>query len=258
MSDMSVALAHRATASDAPHAIPSPAAPLGVWTTIAWGAAGVAGILSVWLAFRAGLGVPLVLQSLPTAHIVTAIVVVAAVWTSGRRLREYLALKPLTWGDAGRGIGYGVLGYIGFIVILGLLTMLQVALGGAAPSGAGFGKMQFGIELMLFLLSYWMLLVVAAPIVEEMLFRGFLYRGLTPRLGAVGTIILTSVVFGLLHAPGFGWVRVVGTTCLGLLLGWLRWRTDNTSVSIVTHTTMNFLAALLGTAMMLGTALTQP
>jgi len=253
MTDLSVALAHRTAASDSPHTseTTAPAAPIGLWATLGWGALGVLGILSVWLAFLAGLRVPVLLQILPTAHIITGLIVVAAVWTSGRRLREYLALKPLSWGDLGRGVGYGVIGYIGFIILLGLLAMLQTALGGQAPAGPGFGKMQFGLEMVLLLLSYWTVMIVAAPIVEEMLFRGFLYRGLTPRIGAFATIILTSVVFGLLHMPGFGWVRAVGTGCLGLMMAWLRWRTDNTSVSMVMHATVNFLGALLGTTLIL-------
>lgn len=258
MTDMSLALAHRAATGDPPRisGAAAPAGPIGLWATLGWGSLGVLAILSVWLAFLAGVPVPIWLQILPTAHILTALVVVAAVWTSGRRLREYLALKPLSWADLGRGIGYGVLGYIGFIILLGLLAMLQTALGGSPPSGAGFGKMQFGLQMALFLLSYWVLMIVAAPIVEEMLFRGFLYRGLAPRIGAVATIILTSVVFGLLHAPGFGWVRAVGTGCLGLMMAWLRWRTDNTSVSMVMHATVNFLGALLGTTLILLASLT--
>ena len=62
---------------------------------------------------------------------------------------------------------------------------------------------------------------------------------------------ITAPPFGLMHWPGFGWDRVVGTGCLGLLLGWLRWRTGNTGVSIVTHATINFVGASIGTAMML-------
>jgi len=41
---------------------------------------------------------------------------------------------------------------------------------------------------------------LAAPMIEEILFRGFLYRGLSEsRIGVVGTIILTSVTWALMH-----------------------------------------------------------
>src|SRR5215212_2642469 len=80
-----------------------------------------------------------------------------------------------------------------------------------------------------FLISLWLLLLVVAPVAEEILFRGFLYRGLVGPLGTVSTIVLTSIVFGVLHKWGFGWDRVVAITALGLLLGWLRRRTGGTT-----------------------------
>ena len=105
--------------------------------------------------------------------------------------------------------------------------------------------------MILSLASYWFLLVVAAPIVEEMLFRGLLYRGLEAKVGALITIMITSVLFGMVHYLGFGWPRAVATGCLGLLFGIIRWRTGNTTAAMVTHATINFAAASLGTAMVL-------
>jgi membrane protease YdiL (CAAX protease family) len=97
-------------------------------------------------------------------------------------------------------------------------------------------------------------LVVVAPIVEEMLFRGLLYRGLEAKMGALATIGITSVLFGMVHYLGFGWPRAVATGCLGLLFGVIRWRTGNTTAAMVTHATINFAAASVGTALVLATA----
>ena len=67
--------------------------------------------------------------------------------------------------------------------------------------------MQIAIEIFF----VWIMMVVAAPVAEEILYRGFFYRGLrATRLGVAGTILVTSVAFGLLHkVGGFGWDRVV-------------------------------------------------
>jgi membrane protease YdiL (CAAX protease family) len=67
----------------------------------------------------------------------------------------------------------------------------------------------------------------------------------------MGTIVLTSVIFGLGHFSWTGWPRVVMTGFVGLVLGWARWRTDSTSVSIVAHATMNLVGVTILTAIVL-------
>jgi len=71
------------------------------------------------------------------------------------------------------------------------------------------------------------------------------------RANPAGAIVLTAAAFGLVHYPGFGWARVVATGCVGLLLGWVRWRTGNTGVAIVAHATMNIVGAALLTMIIL-------
>ena len=80
---------------------------------------------------------------------------------------------------------------------------------------------------------------------------GVLYRGLEAKVGALATIMFTSVLFGMVHYLGFGWPRAVATGCLGLLFGVIRWRTGNTTAAMVTHATINVAAASVGTAMVL-------
>jgi membrane protease YdiL (CAAX protease family) len=58
--------------------------------------------------------------------------------------------------------------------------------------------------------------VIAAPIVEEMVFRGVVMRGLRSRLPIVATIILQGLLFGAAHVDP---VRGVGNVGLVLVLG---------------------------------------
>lgn len=89
---------------------------------------------------------------------------------------------------------------------------------------------------------FWFALVVAAPLYEEFLFRGFLFTGwLNTRLGATGTILLTSALWTLLHFQYdvFGLVQIfVG----GIVVGLARYRTASLMAPLVMHGAINLLA----------------
>jgi uncharacterized protein len=259
MSDISIPLS-RAMDAQLPVPIDRIAAadtPLGLWTTLGWGAATIAAAYLTWLipivlSAIAGspVAMPAVLQHLPIDHMAIAALIAAALWFNRRPLRQYLAVSRLGLGGIGRSIGIGIAAYIGFVILVGGLELLRSGVDGG-QSAPAMPKIVFDTGMIVWLIAYWFLLVVAAPIVEEMQFRGLLYRGLEPRIGALATIAITSVVFGLLHYLGFGWPRAVATGCLGFILGVIRWRTGNTTACMVTHATINFMAASFFTAMIL-------
>jgi membrane protease YdiL (CAAX protease family) len=90
-------------------------------------------------------------------------------------------------------------------------------------------------------------LVVAAPLAEEVLFRGFMYRGLSvTRVGVIGAILIPTALWTILHqqydAFYLGYVFV-----LGLVFGWLRWRSGSILVPMIVHALVN-AAALVQTA----------
>ena len=47
---------------------------------------------------------------------------------------------------------------------------------------------------------FWFSVVIAAPFVEELFFRGFLFEGLRDsRLGSIGSVIITSIMWAAIH-----------------------------------------------------------
>jgi membrane protease YdiL (CAAX protease family) len=93
-------------------------------------------------------------------------------------------------------------------------------------------------------------IVIAAPLTEEILFRGFLYRGWAASpLGPAGAIALASAIWTVVHIQyeTFFLVQVFG---LGLLFGWLRWRSGSTLLTILLHFLVN-CTALAQTAIVL-------
>jgi ABC-2 type transport system permease protein/sodium transport system permease protein len=81
-------------------------------------------------------------------------------------------------------------------------------------------------------------------IFEELCFRGFLFGALRTRLADDRTVIVSALVFGLFHEvlfPG----RLLASTFLGGVLGWVRLRTGSILPGILLHAVHNGLLLTL-------------
>ncbi len=84
-------------------------------------------------------------------------------------------------------------------------------------------------------------LVVGAPMVEELFFRGLLLRSLLGRTPAPVAIVISALLFGLAH---FEAVQFAGLAAFGVVLGVLAWRTGRLAPGIGAHAAFNAAAAL--------------
>jgi membrane protease YdiL (CAAX protease family) len=89
------------------------------------------------------------------------------------------------------------------------------------------------------LLWLWLAVVVATPIGEEILFRGFLFRGWlkSPR-DVWPVIIATSFLWAIIHLQ-YDWYVIGQIFVFGLLLGWMRWATGSVILTILLHALIN-------------------
>ncbi|MFA5522919.1 MAG: type II CAAX endopeptidase family protein [Tissierellales bacterium] len=88
------------------------------------------------------------------------------------------------------------------------------------------------------------LIVVAlsAGICEEVMFRGFIMKAYEKK-GMKLSILLSGVLFGLFH---FNIQNLLGPIYLGLIFGYMVYKTDSIFSSIIAHTANNAFALLLG------------
>ncbi|MCR5889637.1 CPBP family intramembrane metalloprotease [Hymenobacter sp. J193] len=86
-------------------------------------------------------------------------------------------------------------------------------------------------------------LCVAAPVLEELLFRGVLLAGLLRNYPQRPWVAIgqSALLFGLIHANP---AQMVGAGLIGLLLGWLYYRTQSLWLCMATHALNNLLAFL--------------
>jgi membrane protease YdiL (CAAX protease family) len=81
----------------------------------------------------------------------------------------------------------------------------------------------------------WAAFVVIVAVAEEALLRGSLFRVLEQRAGGAVAIAITSVAFGLLHAPVYGWGVVPLDIAVGVCLGALRAVSGTVAAPAVAH-----------------------
>lgn len=94
-------------------------------------------------------------------------------------------------------------------------------------------------------LMVWLMIVIVAPVFEEVLFRGFMLEGLRySRLGNVGAILITSALWALVHTQ-YSWFIILWVFFLGILLGYARIRSNSLYLVIFLHSFNNLLSTLL-------------
>ena len=86
------------------------------------------------------------------------------------------------------------------------------------------------------------LMVIAAPILEELIFRGVILDGLLNKYSPTKSILISSLLFGLVHLNP--WQFVTGFI-IGIFSGWVYYRTRRLSFSIIIHATANLSGFLM-------------
>lgn len=89
-------------------------------------------------------------------------------------------------------------------------------------------------------LAFLLIASVAAPVVEELYFRGFLQNQLCQRWGPLRAIVASATLFAVLHP----WSQLPMTFTLGCWLGWAYWRFGLVN-SIMLHALWNTLGVLI-------------
>ena len=147
-----------------------------------------------------------------------------------------LGLVPAAGRSLIAGIGYGTF----LFFAIGLLGNYLTKLFGTPPPQSFALAVQgasHNWELVLLLV----LGGLVAPLKEELIFRGMLYPPLRQAYGRGLGIILTSLVFALLHLD---FVRFIPLFLGGVMLAWLYERTGSLWPSIIAHGTWNTLMAV--------------
>lgn len=144
-----------------------------------------------------------------------------------------------------RALGLGLVFFLGVLppvwTLLALSQKLCEWLGRPTPP-QHMAELFLGTDSVALQAAIGFVAVVAAPVFEELLFRGLAYPVLKEKFGAIAAMLMTSVVFAAIHFHEPSFVPLVG---LAVALTLAYEATGNLTVSIVMHSLFNGMTILL-------------
>jgi membrane protease YdiL (CAAX protease family) len=216
----------------------------GLWATLAFA------ILAFVLGQAVGIAALSLLKNLDLARVdsngtavaiytlagnsVEIVTLVLATRLTGTNALEYLGLDIPRWRDV-------AIAAAGLLVVIAAADLLTFALGKEMVPA-------FQLELHRTAQAdgtlpwLWLAIIVAAPVGEELLFRGFMFRGFVhePR-DALPGILVIALIWALLHLQ-YDWIDRAQVLAIGVLFGFVRWRTGSTTLVILLHMLLNLVS----------------
>ena len=166
--------------------------------------------------------------------------ILIVLWIATRLSRtpfaDYLALRWPTWKMLAAGIASLV-----------LLMVVWEVISRVAGRESSPGFMMDVLKTARADGALWLLVIafcVVAPITEEFFARGFLYRGWSESfLRPTGAILLSSAVWTMMHLQ-YNWFFLAQVFSIGLLLGYLRYVSNSTWLTVILHGFNNLAATI--------------
>ena len=149
--------------------------------------------------------------------------------------------------NTGKYLKQIVLGFLLVYAALIAANMILTALGvyGTSQNEMAINSLFSANPVQLAMLFF--LLCVFTPIVEEIVFRKVIYNFVEPRSNYKIAILLTGLIFGLMHVLAFGdFIQSIPYVFMGITFGYIYWKANkNIYVTIGVHFLNNLLSFVI-------------
>lgn len=164
---------------------------------------------------------------------------VFALSDTGGKLAE--ALRKLGFrGITIRVVGLAIVAWLAYLVLAAIAApLLQPEQEDITREIGG------GDDSVIGLVAAGILIVVAAPIAEEIFFRGFMFAGLRNAVSIWPAALISALVWGSLHLTAGNIGVAIQISILGLVLAWLYERSGTLWAPIVAHGINNTIAFIV-------------
>ena len=169
-----------------------------------------------------------------SALIVVPLVFGIAKLKRGSILREYFDLRGYSWRTFWR--------WMGVLLLLLIFEGFALEAMGVEQTPNFMLNIEYPNRLSIYLLLFSVMFM--APLIEEVVFRGFLLKGFSKTfMGVEGAVALTSLLWAVMHLQyEFAYVAVI--FMIGLVFGYARIKTQSLFVPMTMHMVMNGIASL--------------
>jgi membrane protease YdiL (CAAX protease family) len=161
-------------------------------------------------------------------------------WVIGAVLLAATIRKPEAWQFGfrrpriGPAVGWSIIAILAYVAITVLYTLiLQPDSGDPIETGDRYGT----------LIGSCVIIIVVAPLCEEIFFRGFLYRILRGRMGLWPAVVIDGSLFGAVHLTSGGPLAVAVIAPLGFLLCLVYERSGSLYPCIALHALNNSIVS---------------
>jgi len=177
------------------------------------------------------------------ATAIIAVGVIALYVSKSRSSWRSLGVISPRWKHVGIAVA-AVFVYLAiYVVVISVVKTLVPAINLEQQQDLGIASPHGIRELVLVFIT----LVLLPPIMEETIFRGFMFAGLRTKLPFIVSALITSVLFALGHLQ-FGssapllWVAAIDTFVLSMVMCYVRERTGSIIPTMIMHALKNLLA----------------
>jgi hypothetical protein len=172
------------------------------------------------------------------AHAITLAICWAVVTKVGSRPFRL----TLGWSWGGRPVWYWVV--FSACILVGLQVVSQILSRFVPEAESPFAQLLKTSQQIRIAVA--VLATFTAPVVEEVVYRGFLFSSLRKRLGLIATVLVVTVTFAGVHVfqNRGAWVSIAGLTLLSLTLTIVRARTKSVLPCVFIHTINNAFASV--------------
>jgi len=164
--------------------------------------------------------------------------IAAGIWAL--RTFDHLPARTLGISPEGKWLRQLLLGFAAGIGMIGLVLGVLWVSGFASIHWQPVGKVP------LLLLAASLLFMLLVGLMEELLFRGYIFQTLLRGIGPLMTLLITSLLFVLFHIDNPNWTLLSLTNIFlfGVLFGLLYLRSGSLWLPIGLHTAWNFTQVL--------------
>ena len=128
------------------------------------------------------------------------------------------------------------------LIVVSSVLVIGMSFIGVGTENSKTESLQSQITLLNFAIGF-VSAAIISPIYEEIFYRGFLYRFFSSRYGFLSGMMISSLIFTVVHIPTYNTLPVNFVS--GLIFSWVYQKTGSIIPSILIHGIFNGIAVIL-------------